>query len=152
MIVLAVVAMAVSVGYYSDIAQFQALPALHYPHHVQGGKSTARTVPWQPYESAPRENYFLGFMPVKFYELRWAFMRYNPLTWTVGQKSYTYGEAITFLLILAQMLWVSFMWAFHPEFRVDVLLTGVLQLHPPHLSSYHHECNAVERHVGHGSC
>lgn len=93
---------------------------------LKGGKATARSDPWQPYESAPRENYFLGFMPTQFYELRWAFMRYNPLTWTVGQKSFTWGEALIFTLILAQMVWVSFMWAFHPEFRVDVILTGRL--------------------------
>lgn len=73
-------------------------------------------------------------MPVQFYELRWAMMRHNPLTWTVGQKSYTYGEAITFLLILAQMLWVSFMWALHPDFRVNVVLTGAPshRPRPPH--------------------
>lgn len=100
---------------------------------MQGGKADARVEPWQPYESAPRENYFLGFMPPQFYELRWAFMRYNPLTWTVGQKSYTYGEALVFLLILAQMVWVSFMWAFHPEFRVDVILTGA-SLPPAHIT------------------
>ena len=80
--------------------------------------------PWQPYEAAPRENYLLACMPLRFYQLRWAFMRCNPLTWPVGRCAFTYGEALVFALVLAQMVWVALMWAFHAEFRVDVALTG----------------------------
>lgn len=81
--------------------------------------------PWQPYESSPQENYLLPCMPVQFYQLRWAFMRWNPLTWTVGCRSFTYGEAIVATLVILQMAWVCVMWAADPSFRVDVLLTGV---------------------------
>lgn len=82
--------------------------------------------PWQPYESSPRENYLLACMPLRFYQLRWAFMRCNPLTWPVGRCAFTYGEALVFGLVLAQMVWVALMWAFHAEFRVDVVLSGAL--------------------------
>lgn len=82
--------------------------------------------PWEPYEASPKENYLLPFMPLQFYQLRWAIMRCNPLTWTVGRRSFTYGEAILFTLVLAQMAWVALMWGLHPEFRVDVVLTGAL--------------------------
>ena len=101
-----------------------ALHVISRPRALQVSKAPIALQPWVPYESAPRENYLLAYMPVKFYELRWALMRCNPLTWTVGRRSFTYGEAAVFLCVLAEMLWVTYMWALHPEFRVDVILTG----------------------------
>lgn len=86
-----------------------------------------RQAVWQPYEASSMESFLLR-LPRPFYRMRWAAMRYNPLCWPIWNGC-TGGEALATTVIVAQMVATGLWWAFDPEFRVNVAVTGALAQH-----------------------
>eukprot|EP00892_Ulva_mutabilis_P004391 jgi/Ulvmu1/2323/UM013_0171.1 len=80
---------------------------------------------WTPYEASPAESY-LYKPPRQFFQLRWALMRYNPLTWHCSGQPYTIGEALMTFAVVGQMIVTGFWWAIDPDFRVNVSITGTM--------------------------
>lgn len=97
---------------------------------MQRPTAIAKLGEWRPYEASPAENYL--FNPsIKFYQLRWAFMKYNPLTWHCSGQAYTVGEALMTFAIVGQMIVTGFWWAIDPDFRVNVSITGARRTSSP---------------------
>lgn len=90
---------------------------------VQRPTAIAKLGEWRPYEAAPAESYLLK-PPLKFFQLRWAAMKFNPLTWHCSGQAYTIGEALMTFAIIGQMVVTGFWWAIDPDFRVNVSVTG----------------------------
>ena len=78
---------------------------------------------WKPYGRAPTEEILFTCVPGAFFKARWAVMKYNPLTWQVPGKTYTFGEITMILCIIGQFLWALIITI--QNNASAVLLTGV---------------------------
>lgn len=81
-----------------------------------------------PYEETYKENgMVLPFIPRKFYQLRWALMRWSPLCRRFFRGQFTYGEALVCFALFAQMAWILLHWILDTDgFRRNVRTTGAL--------------------------
>ena len=110
---------------------------------MQGSAEIDQLGEWKPYEAAPAESYLLK-PPLQFFRLRWALMRFNPLTWHCPGQAYTAGEAILTLAILGEMIVMGYWWALVPSVRVNVAVTGA--------PLRHGRRSRRSRRTRHGSC
>ena len=86
----------------------------------------SKTFEWTPYGRAPTEEILFTCVPGAFYKARWAVMKYNPLTWKVPGKTFTFGEVFMLLCIAGEFLWALIITI--QNNATAVLLTGACSL------------------------